>query len=87
MRSELAPPDGSYMAHLAVQLVPSTGTGVTVSPELWRVLLDELDGSAGTERILIAVQSRYPRAAQTSKSLPSLVVWAAQAQPIKVSTA
>lgn len=74
--------EGSHAAYLSTTPPPSTT--LLLAPELWTLLLDQLNTQDPVEptQLSVAVSARYPTASvgtKAAKSLSSLVVFARQA--------
>lgn len=77
-----APTDGSHAAYLSSSLSPSTT--LLLAPELWTLLLEQLNTQDPVEpsQLSVAVSARFPTASaatKAGKSLSNLVVFARQA--------
>ena len=85
MRTSATSAEGAHASHLSPVVAPQVAGRVAVllSPELWAIVLEELES---TERegkpaeVLVAVQSRYSGVSEQGGPPRSLIVWARKAE-------
>lgn len=85
MRNGATDGEGAHASHLSPVPAPADSgrKAVLLSPELWEIVLEELDSSeleGIPMEVLVAIQSRYAGGVQESGQPQSLVVYARRAE-------